>query len=176
MSYKKLDLGCGQSKRDAESIGVDWVQLPGVDVVADINKTLPFANDSIDEIYTRHTLEHVEDIFFVMNEIYRLIKPEGQVIIKVPHFACPTAYSDLTHKRFFGIYSFQCFDPSHAKNNYSEVGKAKFKLISAKLSFHYGPLSNFFAWLFNKFPAKYERYFCYIFPAYDIKFILRPVK
>lgn len=175
-NYKKIDLGCGLSKRDSESIGVDWVKLPGVDVLADINKILPFEENEIDEVYSRHTFEHVDDIFFVMNEVYRIIKPEGKVIIKVPHFSCPTAYSDLTHKRFFGIYSFQCFDPKSAKHNYSEVGQSKFKLESARLSFHYGPLSKLFECFFNKFQAKYERYFCYIFPAYDIKFILRPLK
>lgn len=175
-TYKKLDLGCGLSKRDSESIGVDWVKLPGVDVVCDINQGLPFLDNEIDEVYSRHTFEHIDDIFFVMKEIYRIIKPEGTVIIKVPHFSCPTGYSDLTHKRFFGIYSFQCFDQDYAKHNYKEVEMAKFKLVSARLSFHYGPLSKFFEWLFNKFQAKYERYLCYIFPAYDIKFVLKPCK
>ncbi len=175
-NYKKIDLGCGWSKRDAESIGVDWVAGPGVDVVCDINHGLPFADNEVDEVYSRHTFEHVNDIFFVMKEIYRIIKPIGTLIIKVPHFSAPTGYSDLTHKRFFGIYSFQCFDPGHKKHNYAEVGESKFELVSARLSFHYGPLSKFFEWLFNKYQAKYERYLCYMFPAYDIKFVLKPIK
>lgn len=173
---KKIDLGCGPSKRDKDSLGVDLVAWPGVDVVCDINQGLPFKDNEIDEVYSRHTLEHVDDIFFVMKEIYRILKPTGNLIIKVPHFSCPTGYSDLTHKRFFGIYSFQCFDPNHAKHNYNEVGGVKYKLISTRLSFHYGPLSKFFEYIFNKIQAKYERYFCYLFPAYDIKFILKPIK
>jgi len=35
---KKIDLGCGNAKRDKESIGVDAVKLPGVDFVCDIDK------------------------------------------------------------------------------------------------------------------------------------------
>ncbi|MFA6428755.1 MAG: class I SAM-dependent methyltransferase [Candidatus Buchananbacteria bacterium] len=173
---KKIDLGCGYSKRDKESLGVDIVALPGVDVVCDINQGLPFADNEIDEVYSRHFLEHVDDIFFVMKEIYRVIKPDGRVIIKVPYFATPTAYSDLTHRRFFGIYSFQCFDPNHAKHDYHQVGDTKFKLVEVKYSFHYGFLSRLFEFVFNKIQNKYERYLCYFFPAYDLRFTLKPVK
>lgn len=173
---KKIDLGCGISKRDSESIGVDIVKLPGVDIVCDIENGLPFKDNEIDEIYTRHFLEHIDNFFFVMQEVYRIIKPEGRVIIKVPHFASPTNYSDPTHKRFFGLYSFQCFDPKSAKYNYHQVGEAKFKMESVYYSFHYGTLSKLFELVFNKIQARYERYLCYIFPAYDLKFILRPIK
>lgn len=173
---KKIDLGCGDSKRDEESIGVDILSCKGVDVVCDINKGLPFNNNDIDEVYTRHFFEHVDNLFFIMKEVYRVLKPNGRLIVKVPHFAAPTGYSDLTHKRFFGIYSFQCFDPDHPKHSYHQVGDVKFKLIEARYSFHYGFLSKLFEFIFNRMQAKYERYLCYIFPPYDIKFILKPVK
>lgn len=176
---KKIDLGCGVSKRDKESIGVDIVKLPGVDIVCDIEKELPFKNNEIDEVYSRHTLEHVENLFGLMQEIYRILKPNCKLIIKVPYFAAPTSYSDPTHKRFFGIYSFQCFDPRNAKYNYHQVNGAKFKLENVKYSFHYGFLSKFFEYIFNKnkaIQAKYERYLCYLIPAYDLKFVLRPIK
>jgi len=177
---KKIDLGCGNAKCDKESIGVDIVKMPGVDVVCDINnEKLPFSDNELDEVYSRHLFEHLDNFFFVMKEVYRVLKPNGKLILKVPYFAAPTSYSDPTHKRFFGIYSFQCFDPSSGKHSYHQVGDTKFKLISVKYSFHYGFLSKFFEYFFNKsekIQAKYERYLCYFIPAYDLKFILEPIK
>ena len=35
---KKIDIGCGISKRDHESIGLDIVSLPGVDVICNIER------------------------------------------------------------------------------------------------------------------------------------------
>jgi ubiquinone/menaquinone biosynthesis C-methylase UbiE len=177
---KKIDLGCGKAKRDKESIGVDAVKLPGVDFVCDIdNEKLPFNDNEIDEVYSRHLFEHLENFFFVMKEVHRILKPEGQLVLKVPYFAAPTSYSDPTHKRFFGIYSFQCFDPTSGKYSYREVENTKFELISVRYSFHYGFLSKFFEKVFNKnekIQAKYERFLCYFIPAYDLKFILKPIK
>ena len=48
---KKLDLGCGRSKK-AGFIGLDCLVLPGVDIVHDLTKfPYPFEDGLIDEIW-----------------------------------------------------------------------------------------------------------------------------
>jgi hypothetical protein len=105
----RLDLGCGINKIDG-FIGVDSLKLPGVDIVADLTKTWPWKNNSVDEIYMSHTLEHFtqEERVHVMNEMYRVLKPvtydtAGKAITGVATIITPSvfsgrAYGDPTHK------------------------------------------------------------------------------
>jgi predicted SAM-dependent methyltransferase len=50
---------------------------------------LPFKNDSIDNFFMSHTLEHLEadSIPFVLKEIYRSLKSGGILKVAVPDFA-----------------------------------------------------------------------------------------
>ena len=48
---------------------------------------LPFPNDFYDVIICIALIEHVYDIFFLVKEIYRVLKPDGYVIIEVPNLA-----------------------------------------------------------------------------------------
>ena len=54
---KILDIGCGTKKRG--NIGLDLYPFEGVDIVWDIQKGLPFPDDSLDGIYIYHVLEHL---------------------------------------------------------------------------------------------------------------------
>src|SRR5438132_5168251 len=58
-----LELGCGANKRDAASIGVDALELPGVDLVGDVFDVLAaFPTASVDAVGSYHFFEHVDDI------------------------------------------------------------------------------------------------------------------
>lgn len=50
------------------------------------NEKLPFKDNSIDNIYTSHTLEHIlpHRQKFVYDEMYRVLKPNGNIRIVVP--------------------------------------------------------------------------------------------
>jgi ubiquinone/menaquinone biosynthesis C-methylase UbiE len=65
----------------------------------------------VDAIFTRHALEHVRNLEHVLREIYRVSKPSATVHITVPDFTNALGYSDYTHCRFFGYYSFDYFSP-----------------------------------------------------------------
>jgi len=56
---------------------------PNVDVKADI-LNLPFANNSFDIIFCNHVLEHIIDDKKAMQELYRVLKPNGFGIFQVP--------------------------------------------------------------------------------------------
>jgi predicted SAM-dependent methyltransferase len=102
-----IELGCGGKKR-AGRIGIDSVDLPQVDIVADLEEGLPFLPDSaVDEIHAEHVLEHIADLEGLMREIVRVLKSEGTCRVRAPHFTNPYYYSDYTHKRPFGLYTFE---------------------------------------------------------------------
>lgn len=83
---RKLHLGCGRSHMEG-FINIDVVDF-GQEVVRDITRGLPFDDDSVDEIYSHHALEHIsqgKDIEFVLLEIWRVLKVGGTFECVVPH-------------------------------------------------------------------------------------------
>lgn len=97
----KLDLGCGNKKLEG-FIGVDIRNLPGVDLVCDLTKTTwnKWKNNSIEEVNCSYFLETLtsEERCNTVNEIYRILKPEGKLTIKVTHWSTGKAYGNPTYK------------------------------------------------------------------------------
>ena len=93
-----LDIGCGPSKAPGH-IGLDHHSFPGVDVVRDIRRGLPFDDDSFDGVRMHHCLEHFggEDLLFLVNEVWRVVRPGGILEITVPDATSPNRYRDPTH-------------------------------------------------------------------------------
>jgi predicted SAM-dependent methyltransferase len=119
----KLDVGGGLRKVAEDYLSVDIRNDDGVDVVCDIeNQRLPFDDSSVDEIYTHHTLEHIGNLVFVMNEFFRVLHWGGTVTIIVPHFRSASAYSDPTHKRVFTPDSMRYFCGEYLKKYSLDYG------------------------------------------------------
>lgn len=108
-----VELGCGQTKQNTEFyeqnlnisptkiIGVDMVKCKGVDVVHNLTKfPYPFADDSVDVIYTCHFLEHLdgEERMKFFNECYRILKVGGKMRHVHPYYKSVRAVQDPTHK------------------------------------------------------------------------------
>jgi len=105
----RLDLGCGHACKPG-FIGIDRASIPGV-IQRDIERHgLPFCDSSVDEVNCSQFLEHVRDVVFVMNEIWRVCKPGARVHIAVPHSSTPQAFQDPTHVSFFNEYSWRYFE------------------------------------------------------------------
>lgn len=109
----KLNLGCGRNAIDGW-VNVDAVDLPGVDVVADLDRCrdapLPFADDSADEFLLAHVLEHLRDPLGLMQELHRIARPGAKATVRCPHGASDDADEDPTHVRrlfpgSFGYFS-----------------------------------------------------------------------
>lgn len=90
----RLNLGAGEDIK-TDAINIDFVSLPGIDLVWDITKPLPYPPNSIEKIYAQHIIEHllsnVKDVGdrqnFVKNIIegwYKLLQPEGELKIFIP--------------------------------------------------------------------------------------------
>ena len=104
-----LSLGCGRDVR-VGWVNLDIAPLPGVDVVHDLNVIpMPFEDNSFDYIECIDILEHMREMPEVMGEIHRILAPGGRVHIEGPHFTSVNWVTDPTHRRAFGISTFEFF-------------------------------------------------------------------
>lgn len=98
----KLNLGCGYNKYPGY-VNVDQDANCNPDIVADLEERLPFDDNSVDEIIMFHVLEHlgqdVQTYFSIWKELYRVLKPEGEIKITVPHWNHENFHHDPTHVR-----------------------------------------------------------------------------
>jgi SAM-dependent methyltransferase len=134
-----VEIGSGKKRREASVITVDKVDLENIDIVADIENGLAFFPDKcVEHLYCRSVLEHIQNFEILLSEMLRILKDNGKAYIFVPHFSNPYFYSDYTHKRFFGLYSFYYFvDPDKQLKRkvpvfYTDI---RLEIISIRLSF-----------------------------------------
>ena len=93
-----LDIGCGNGAQTAffiddfsYTVGVDVQHTPmaesevKADWVAAAAENLPFPNNTFDAVITFEVLEHVVDPVQMVKELYRVLKPGGQVVLSVPN-------------------------------------------------------------------------------------------
>ncbi len=79
----KLDIGCGKNKL-AGYTGIDINPNSDADIVASA-LALPFEDESVDEIYSAHLVEHfdVNEAQKFFDEIYRVLKKGGAAVLKI---------------------------------------------------------------------------------------------
>jgi SAM-dependent methyltransferase len=164
-----LHLGAGR-KYDPAAVNVDLVAGTGADVVHDLDVTpWPFPDDRFDEVRANDVLEHLDDLVAVMEEIHRVCRPGAVVQVTVPHFSCANAFTDPTHRHYFGRFSFAYFTGEHEFDFYSA---ARFRTRQAKIVFHPSLLNKLVWRLANRYPAAYERRWAWVFPAWFLYFEL----
>lgn len=92
-----LDMGCGQvpfyaAYRDhvSETVCIDWANSPHriehLDMECDLTGEIPFPDASFDTIILSDVLEHLPDPKLCWQEIARLLKPGGKLIMNVPFY------------------------------------------------------------------------------------------
>lgn len=105
---RTLDIGCGRRKLPG-SIGLDARGVPGVDVIADLNRRLPFKDAQFDAVNADQVLEHISDLPALISEIHRILRPSGFLVAHVPYFRSSWAHVDPTHVRCFTLRSMDYF-------------------------------------------------------------------
>src|SRR5262245_6065088 len=65
-----------EQKRNLQSKGV---------FLKGLSESLPFADHSFDKVFCLDTLEHTENDAKSLQEIHRVLKPDGFLILSVPH-------------------------------------------------------------------------------------------
>jgi len=101
---EKIDLGGGIGKPD----GYTSIDLRGGDIVADIRRGIPLADNSVGVVRAYDFLEHINPgaVVHVMNEIYRVLVPGGWLLSMTPSTDGRGAFQDPTHVSFWNPNSF----------------------------------------------------------------------
>jgi len=109
-----LELGSGArptpSNEDMKVIHLDIVEGPEVDIVADLNHGIPLPSNVFDMIIAMDVVEHLHDVVQIINEMHRVLKPDGICYIRVPKWGGVSHRIDPTHVRGFELTSFDFFD------------------------------------------------------------------
>jgi SAM-dependent methyltransferase len=170
---RQLNLGCGVRWRP-ECINVDLLLSVRPQVVCDLDhKRLPFAESSFDAIFVHDVIEHLDDIPAFIAEAHALLAGGGVLEITTPHFSSANSFTDPTHRHHLGYFSFDYFTDSSPWNFYTPV---RFDIIERNLVLHPGRLQRLVAWYANRWPAAYERSFCWLWPAWFLIVRLRARK
>src|SRR3989344_3478760 len=174
----KLDVGCGTDKKQGFT-GLDISKLPGVDIVADIQKSIPLKDNSVEEIYCVNVLKHIPDWKTSLKEMHRVLKVRGILELLVPHFTHNRAFNPF-HKHHFSLHCFDYFDPRSelaARRYYYTEGirfvikKVNIEIRKSKI-FFWTYLINRLVNLNKRTQHIWESWFCFIFPALNIRFFL----
>jgi len=115
----RLDLGCGENKQPNWT-GLDIRKVKGVDIVHDIQKIpYPLKANSCFQILMSHVWEHIEpkNRIKVMDELWRIMMPEGQLLISVPYYLSFGACQDPSHYPCPNEATFTYFDSGYPLYN-----------------------------------------------------------
>ncbi len=176
----KLNLGCGNDIREG-FVNLDCTGLDGVDVVHDLNVLpLPFEDDRFEEILCLDVLEHI-DYVPLLKECLRILRPQGKIIVEVPHFASNNNFVDPTHRNRFSVKTFNFF----AEGTFERSSRGYYfdfafsRVVEKRLIFIRSaafPWNWLAHWLFNLTPRMQQYYeatgLVYLFPAQNLRVVL----
>lgn len=77
--------------RGKEYVGVDFRAGPGVDCVADV-EALPQATGSVGTVIAVSTFEHVRHFWRGFEEVFRVLRPDGVLVVACPFYFHQHAY------------------------------------------------------------------------------------
>ncbi len=180
-----IELGCGTSKRNPQAVGIDILDVPGVDVVGDALEVLRGLPDgSVESVYSEHFMEHIDAPRDLLAECARVLRPGGEFRAVMPHFSNPAFYSDPTHSSFFGLYTFSYWVakspftrgvPQYEAPLPFEIVSVRHRFKSARPFYVRHALKKATSWwvgLGTWAQEFYEEHLCWIMPAYEIEFVL----
>lgn len=123
---KVLEIGCGQGfysnvlarskKRSVVGIDISFEDIqiskkryPNVKFLQMSAEMLKFKKSTFDEVYAIEVLEHVDDLQKVLDEIARVLKVGGKLIVSVPYYKSeswlkkirPSYFKEIHHVRVF---------------------------------------------------------------------------
>jgi SAM-dependent methyltransferase len=128
------------------NLGAGHTYIPGLvnidiseraDVTLDLGKDpLPFPDDSVDLVFSMWTLEHVPDYLFALREIHRVLRHDGEMLLKLPYVSLTEMHLvNPYHLHNFNERSFDLFDPDLLKNSAAEGGDVAFRKVCVRYAY-----------------------------------------
>jgi len=130
----KLNLGSGDNKMETDQgwVNVDISPRSDPDVVFDLETfPWPWRDDSCEQVYMMHVLEHLGQdakVFFgIIKELYRVCAPGARIHIRVPHprhdhFLCdPTHVRAITPTTMVQFDREKCLEWAKTRNSNSKL-------------------------------------------------------
>ncbi len=172
-SPRVLHLGSGKRYRQG-AVNVDVTADTNPDVVHDLDVVpWPFADGAFDEVHAYDVLEHLADAKRTFEELHRVCAHGAVIHFTVPHFSSDGAYTDPTHRQFFGARSFDYFTSEHDCAFYT---RARFEVLRRQVVFRKTLLNKVVHRVANRFVAAWEERWAWVFPAWFLYFELRVLK
>jgi len=175
--YPRLNLGSGNEYRQ------NWVNIDvdpkwKSDILWDIEKGIPLEDSSIEEVFIKHVLEHIDPrkFSFVMSELARVCKNNAKIIIYCPYFSCSITYKTIDHISAISYYTFDKIPQTKLVCKRLYFFRKSFGYSNWAVNFLVKILNPIFSFLPNIFPLIYERFLCWICPVEEIKVTLKVKK
>jgi SAM-dependent methyltransferase len=107
-----LQLGCGIRPLQGAVNHDLWRHHDYVDVEHDLNwLPWPFEDASFDKIIALDVMEHLHpEVQEWLDECWRILRPGGQLVLRLPGYANPVSWRDPTHNRVYHHESFHYWD------------------------------------------------------------------
>jgi hypothetical protein len=132
----KLHLGCGRTIKEGW-VNVDNVVYPGVvryNLDGARQKKMPWLDNTVEEVYCAHTMEHLQNPLPMMEELWRVCEPGAIAVFECPYGSSDDAYEDPTHTRpifpGFWIYFAQ---PTYWRADYGYRGDWKLEILELEV-------------------------------------------
>ena len=127
----RLEIGGGTKSRGGGWVNMD--QVSTADIVHDLTvRPWPVADDSCDEVYSSHCIEHVPNVLAFLHEIVRVGRIGCQIEIRCPHPNADLAFVD-THVHVFSPIQAINMDVHFPREFWPHKKRLKF------IGHHFGP-------------------------------------
>jgi SAM-dependent methyltransferase len=126
----QLDIGCGGNKQGPDWVGIDLRPLDGVDIVHDLEAfPWPLPDACAVRAIASHVVEHINPhggVFLrFMDEVWRVLKVDGQFAIAVPYWLSQGFAQDPTHCNPCNENTWAYFDPERFEGGLYDIYRPK---------------------------------------------------
>lgn len=125
-------LDFGRERRRPHTLRLASSEAPDVQVITQLSSHLPFKDNSVDEIFLDRSLAHSSDFMGVMEELWRICRPNTIIHLRLPHASSSWVISrDPRHSQHYTLETFNYFDPRFRDSTCTS--SASFRVEHARL-------------------------------------------